>query len=162
MPARLAAILLLLLAAPALAQLPEAPLRDGFVAVTPTERGAAVRIVVSQVVRVGRAEGATVIDTTAYVQQRSIEPAEAIARRISAAGLRLVPLTDPSGGRVWLAPDKVVLVRDSNERHAAGARAAVVMIGLRFSADVAVRESVEQVMAALRETGLEVPLGAGR
>lgn len=147
--------LALLLAAGAAPAQPSA-----FVDVIPTEGRAAVRVAVAQVVRIGRAEGATVIDTTAYVQQRSIEPAEAVARRIADAGLRLVALTDPSGGRVWVAPDKVVLVRESAERHASGARTAIVMIGLRFSADVAVRESPDQVMTALRPSGpdLELPL----
>jgi hypothetical protein len=124
--------------------------QPAFVEVVPTEGRAAVRLAVAQVARIGRAEGATVIDTAAYVQQRSIESVEAVAQRLMAAGLRLVPLTDPSGGRVYVAPDKVVLVRDSGERHAAGARAAIVLVGLRFGFDVAVRESVDQVMAALR------------
>jgi hypothetical protein len=42
-----------------------------------------------------------------------------------------------------------VLVRDSQDRHAAGGRAAIVVVGLRFGTDVAVRESVAEVLAAL-------------
>jgi hypothetical protein len=139
------ALLLLPLAAPALAQAP------GFIEVIPTEGRAAVWIAASEVVRVGRGEGgATVIDTSAWVQQRSAESAEAVARKLREAGQRLVPLTDLSGGRTFLAAERVVLVRDSGERHAAGARAAIVLVGLRFGTDVAVRESVAEVMAALR------------
>ena len=33
-----------------------------------------MRLAVAQVVRIGRLEGETVIDTTAYVQQRTLEP----------------------------------------------------------------------------------------
>ena len=84
------------------------------------------------------------------MQQRTIEPVESVARRLSSAGQRLVALTDLAGARTYLAADRVVLVRESQERHAAGARAAVVMVGLRFNTDVAVRETVEEVMAALR------------
>jgi plasmid stabilization system protein ParE len=83
------------------------------------------------------------------VQQRSIEPAEAVVRRLAAAGQRLVPFTDLGRSRIWLAAERIVLVRESQERHAAGARTAIVMVGLRFNTDVAVRESVEEVMAAL-------------
>ncbi len=143
MPKLRHALLLLLLASPAAAQAP------GFIDVVPTERAGAVRIAASQVVRVGRGEGGTVIDTTAWVQQRSAESVEAVARKLVAAGQRLVALTDLSGGRTYLAADRVVVVRDSGERHAAGARAAIVMVGLRFNTDIAVRESVEEVMAAL-------------
>jgi hypothetical protein len=42
-----------------------------------------------------------------------------------------------------------VLVRGSETRHAAGARAAIVLVGLRNTRDVAVRETVDEVMAAL-------------
>ena len=144
--------LLGLLALPAAAQQPPADPIPGpvaFIEVVPTEGRAPVRIAAHQVVRVARAEGATVIDTAAWVQQRSVEPAEAVARRIAAAGPRLVALTDLGNGRIWLAADRVVLVRESQERHAAGARAAIVLVGLRFGTDVAVRESVAEVMAAL-------------
>jgi hypothetical protein len=44
----------------------------------------------------------------------------------------------------------VVAVRASNDRHAAGARTAIIMVGLRYNTDVAVRESVEEVMTLLR------------
>lgn len=152
MPKLRHALLLLLLAAPAAAQVP------GFIEVIPTERGQAVRIAAHQVVRVGRGEGATVIDTTAWVQQRSAENVEAVARKLAGAGQRLVALTDLSGGRTYLAADRIVLVRESGERHAAGARAAIVMVGLRFNTDVAVRESVEEVMAAL---GRAAPVSGG-
>ncbi|MGG5807845.1 hypothetical protein [Falsiroseomonas sp. CW058] len=147
-PSRCLAALLLatMLPAPAPAQ----PAPGAFVEIVPTEGRAAVHVATAQVVRIGRAEGATVIDTTSFVQQRSAEALETVARRMAAAGLRLLPLTDPSGGRVYLVPDRIVLVRDSGERHAAGARAAIVMVGLRYGFDVAVRETVEQVMAALR------------
>ena len=90
------------------------------------------------------------LDTAAWVQQRTSEPAESIAARLREAGVRLVSLTDLSQGRIWLAVDRIVAVRESNERHAAGARAAIIMVGLRFNTDVAVRESVEEVMEALR------------
>ena len=83
------------------------------------------------------------------MQQRTIEPVESVARRLSSAGQRLVALTDLGSGRIYLAADRVVLVRGSQERHATGARAAIVMVGLRFNTDVAVRETVEEVMAAL-------------
>ena len=122
---------------------------NAFVQVIPTEGRAPVRLAVSQVVRIARAEGYTVIDTTAYVQQRTVESVEAVARRLAAAGQRLVALTDLRDARTYLAADRVVLVREPYEQHAAGARAAVVMAGLRFNNDVAVRETVEQVMAAL-------------
>jgi hypothetical protein len=125
------------------------PPSGAFIQVTPTEGRAPVRLAVSQVVRVARAEGYTVIDTTAYVQQRTVESVEAVARRLAAAGQRLVALTDLRDARTYLAADRVVLVREPYEQHAAGARAAVVMAGLRFNNDVAVRETVEQVMAAL-------------
>jgi len=133
-----------LLAAPALAQQP-----PGFIDVVPTEGRGAVRLAVPQVVRIARAEGATVIDTAAWVQQRTVEPVDSVARRLSEAGLRLIALTDLSNGRIYLAADRVVLVRESQERHAAGARAALVLVGLRFGTDIAVRESVAEVMAAL-------------
>jgi hypothetical protein len=108
-----------------------------------------VRIAAAQVVRVARAEGYTVIDTTAWVQQRTTEAVEAVARRMAAAGQPLVALTDLRDARTYLAADRVVLVREAYEQHAAGARATVVMVGLRFNTDVAVRETVEEVMAAL-------------
>ncbi len=138
--------LLVLLAAGAAAQ----PAPTLFIEVVPTEGRAAVRLAATQVVRVARVEGQTVIDTTAWVQQRTVEPVDQVARRIREAGQRLVPLTDLGNGRVWLAADRFVAVRDSQERHAAGARAAIVMVGLRSGTDVAVRETVEEVMAALR------------
>jgi hypothetical protein len=72
-----------------------------------------------------------------------------VAQRLERAGQRFVVLTDLGGGRIFLAVDRIVLVREAHERHAAGARAAIVMVGLRFGTDVAVRESVEQVMAVL-------------
>ena len=67
-----------------------------------------------------------------------MEPVEAVARRLTAAGQRLVALTDPSNTRVWLAVDRMVIVRGSQDRHAAGARTAIVMVGLRYGRDVAV------------------------
>jgi hypothetical protein len=117
--------------------------------VVPTEGRAAVLLAAAQVVRIGRAEGQTVIDTAAWVQQRTVEPIDSVARRVMDAGQRLVPLTDLGNGRIWLAADRVVLVRGSEDRHATGARAAIVMVGLRFGTDVAVRETVAEVMAAL-------------
>jgi hypothetical protein len=133
---------------PAAAQEPPPP-PGRFIAVLPAEGRAPVRIAAAQVVRVARVEDHTVIDTTAWVQQRSVEPAEAVARRLRAAGQRLVALTDLRGAPLYLAADRVVLVREAHERHAAGARAAIVMVGLRFATDIAVRETVEEVMAAL-------------
>jgi hypothetical protein len=148
-------LLLLLLSAGAAAQPVPAP----FIEVVPTEGRAPVRLAATQVVRVARVEGQTVIDTTAWVQQRTVEPVDTVARRIREAGQRLVPLTDLGSGRVWLAADRFVAVRDSQDRHAAGARAAIVMVGLRSGTDVAVRETVEEVMAALRrEASDAVPL----
>jgi hypothetical protein len=128
---------------------PAAPAAGAFIEVVPAEGRAPVRVAASQVVRVARAEGYTVLDTTAYVQQRTIEPVEAVARRLAAAGQRFIALTDLRDSRTYLAADRVVIVREPYEQHAAGARAAVVMVGLRFSADVAVRETVGEVMAAL-------------
>ncbi|MBV1800433.1 hypothetical protein [Siccirubricoccus sp. G192] len=129
-----------------------------FIEVIPTEGRAPVRLAAAQVVRVARVENHTIIDTTAWVQQRTIKPVEAVARRLTAAGQRLVALTDLSNTRIYLAADRVVLVRESQERHAAGARAAIVMVGLRFNTDVAVRETVEEVMAALRREAQDGPL----
>ena len=82
-------------------------------------------------------------------RQRTVESVEAVARRLAAAGLRLVALTDLRDARTYVAADRVVLVREPYEQHAAGARAAIVVAGLRFNTDVAVRETVEEVMAAL-------------
>jgi hypothetical protein len=120
-----------------------------FIQIIPTEGRAPVRLAASQAVRIARAEGYTVIDTAAFVQQRTVEPVEAVARRLAAAGQRLIALTDLRDARTYLAADRVVLVREPYEQHAAGARAAIVMVGLRFNADVAVRETVEEVMTAL-------------
>ncbi|MCW8088483.1 hypothetical protein [Sabulicella glaciei] len=126
---------------------------SGFIEITPAEGRAPVHLATSQVVRVGRVENHTTIDTAAWVQQRTIEPAEALAGRLRNAGQRLVTLTDLNHGRVYLALDRIVLVRESNERHAAGARAAIVMVGLRFNTDIAVRETAQDVMAAIRREG---------
>lgn len=123
--------------------------RPAFLEIVPTEGGPPVHVAASQVVRVARAEGRTIIDTTAWVQQRTVEPVDSVARRFSEAGQRLLPFTDLTNGRIWLAADRIVLVREAHERHAVGARAAIVMVGLRFGTDVAVRESVAEVMAAL-------------
>lgn len=124
-----------------------------FIEVVPTEGRAPVELAAAQVVRVARVENYTVIDTTAWVQQRTIESVDSVARRLTAAGQRLVPLTDLSGARIYLAADRVVLVRDAQERYATGARTAIVMVGLRLTTDIAVRESVGEVMAALRRVG---------
>ena len=130
---------------------PHADITSGsFVEVIPTEGRAPVWIAAAQVVRVARVEGYTVVDTSAWVQQRTVEPVEVVARRLREAGQRLVALTDLSNARTYLAADRFVLVRDSHERHAVGARAAIVLVGLRFNSDVAVRETVEEVMAALK------------
>ncbi|MBL6456763.1 hypothetical protein JMJ55_15610 [Belnapia sp. T6] len=139
------ALPLLLLAPAARAQEPPA----AFIDLIPTEGRAAVRLNAMQVVRVARLDGATVLDTTAYVQQRSSESLDAVIRRLQAAGLRMVPLTDLNGGRTYLALDRIVVVRPSEERHAAGARSAIVVAGLRFATDVAVRETVAEAMAAI-------------
>ena len=122
---------------------------NAFIEVVPAGGRAPVRIAAAQVVRVGRAEGYTVLDTTAWVQQRTTESVEAVARRLAAAGQRMFALTDLRDSRIYLAADRVVLVREAYEQHAAGARATIVMVGLRFNTDVAVRETVEEVMAAL-------------
>jgi hypothetical protein len=136
-------------ALPAVTAAEDAATAGAFVQVIPTEGRAPVRLAAAQVVRIARAEGYTVIDTAAYVQQRTVESVEAVARRLTAAGLRLVPLTDLRDTRTYLAVDRVVLVREPYEQHAAGARAAIVMVGLRFNTDVAVRETVEEVMTVL-------------
>ncbi|WP_431269173.1 hypothetical protein [Dankookia sp. P2] len=120
-----------------------------FIDLAPPAGQGPVRLAVSQVVRIGRLQGETVIDTAAWVQQRTAEPMDSLAHRLAAAGVRLVPLTDPSGQRTWLAADRIVLIRGSEARHAAGARTALVMVGLLYTRDVAVRETVEEVMAAL-------------
>jgi hypothetical protein len=147
-PRRLPALLLPLLLLSGVAAGQDAP--PAFIAILPVEGGAPVHLAPGQVVRVARAEGRTIIDTAAWVQQRSVEPVDAVAERLRAAGQRLVALTDLGGGRIWLAADRIVLVRDAHARHAAGAGAAIVMVGLRFGTDVAVRESAAEVMAALR------------
>ncbi len=131
---------------------------DRFLEIPSQEGRATVLLAASQVVRIGRVEGHTVIDTAAWVQQRSLEPVESLARRLAEAGTRLIPLTDLNGNRVYLAIDRIVLIRGSEERHAAGARAAIVMVGLRFNTDVAVREAPEEVKAALRRAlSVEAP-----
>jgi hypothetical protein len=136
-----------------------AALPTQFIEIVPTEGRAPVHLSSAQVVRLGRVENFTTIDTAAWVQQRTTEPVEAIARRLRDTGQRLVALTDLSHGRVYLALDRIVLVRDSHERHAAGARAAIVMVGLRFNTDVAVRETAQDVMAAIRREGHAAPPG---
>ncbi|WP_149538637.1 hypothetical protein [Siccirubricoccus phaeus] len=128
--------------------LPDVP---GFIQLIPAPGAPPVALAVRQVVRIGHADGRTAIDTTAFVQQRSVEPAEVVARRLAALGLRLVRLTDLNGAGTWIAADRVVLVRGPTERYATGARAAIVVVGLRFTTDVAVRESVPEVLAALRQ-----------
>jgi hypothetical protein len=148
-----------LLAASTVAALSAAAAAGGFIEVVPAEGRAPVRLAAAQVVRVARVEHHTIIDTTAWVQQRTIEPVEAVARRLTAAGQRLAALTDPTGARLYLAADRVVLVREAQERHPAGAGAAIVMVGLRFNTDVAVRETVEEVMAALGHAAAVAPGG---
>ncbi len=137
------------------------PAAAAFIEVIPSEGGAPVQLAAAQVVRVAQVENYTVIDTTAWVQQRTIEPVESVARRVMAAGQRLVALTDLRGARIYLAADRVVLVRDAQERYATGARAAIVMVGLRLTTDIAVRETVEEVMAALRHAAQGVPGSGG-
>jgi len=121
-----------------------------FIEVVLIEGRTPVWISAAEVVRVARVENQTVLDTTAWVQQRTNEPVEAVARRLAAAGQRMVSLTDLSNARIYLAADRVVLVREAKERYAAGARAAVVMVGLRYNSEVAVRETAEEVMATVR------------
>jgi hypothetical protein len=123
---------------------------ETFIEISPGPGSPPVHIAANQVVRIGHAEGHTVVDTTAWVQQRTVEPADSVARRVAGTGQRLVPLTDLNGQRIYLAADRVVLVRGSQDRHAAGARAAIVLVGLRFNTDVAVRETPDEVMAAIR------------
>lgn len=139
------------------------PPHHAFVEIIPSDRHGPVQLAPAHVVRIARVEGYTVIDTTAWVQQRTIEPVDVVAARLAAAGLRLVALTDLGGGRVYLATDRIVLVRDSEARHASGARAAIVMVGLRFNTDVAVRETVAEVLAAIRRVAQagppEAPVG---
>ena len=139
------AIALALAGTAAAAQQPPAAFLD----LVPTAGQPPVRVNATQVVRVARIDGNTVLDTTAYVQQRSSEPLEAVARRVAATGVRLLPLTDLTGARTYLAVDRIVAVRGAEERHAAGARCAIIVAGLRFNTDVAVRETVEEVMAGI-------------
>jgi len=108
-----------------------------------------VALAVAQAVRVGRLENVTIVDTTTFVQLQTRESVEAVARRLIAAGLPMVALTDLAGVRTYIATDRVVSVRPANERHAPGARTSLIVDGLRFSRDMAVRESVAEVMAAL-------------
>jgi hypothetical protein len=129
--------------------LPGAP-AGRFIEIILTDGRAPVWIAASEVVRVAEVGNQTVLDTTAWVQQRTDEQVEPVARRLAATGLRLVPLTDLNNRRVYLAADRVVIVRGSQERYAAGARSAVVMVGLRYNTEVAVRELPEEVVAAVR------------
>lgn len=140
------ALLLALPAVPAAAQ-------PAFIDVPPAEGDRAVALAVAQVVRVGRLQNLTVIDTMSYVQLQTREPAEGVARRLAAAGLALAPLTDLAGVRTWVAIDRVVSVRPADVRHAPGARTSLIMSGLRFTTDFAVRESMDDVMAAIGRAG---------
>jgi hypothetical protein len=108
-----------------------------------------VKIAVAQIIRVGLLERETVIDTTGFVQQKTSEPAEAVARRMAAAGIRLIQVTDALGQRTWVAANWVVIVRAAQVGHPAGTRASITLPGLRFARDVAVKEPVEEVMATL-------------
>jgi len=123
---------------------------ETFIEIAPGPGSGRVLIAANQIVRIGRAGDHTVVDTAAWVQQRTVEPVETLARRVAETGQRLVPLTDLNGQRISIADARVVPVRESQDRHAAGARAAIVMVGLRFNSDVAVREAPEDVLAALR------------
>lgn len=136
----------------ALAALPAAA-QPAFIEVPPAEGERAVALAVAQVVRVGRLQTVTVIDTMSYVQLQTRESAESIARRLAAAGLALAPLTDLAGARTWVAVDRVVSIRPADARHAPGARTSLIMSGLRFTTDFAVREPMEEVMASLRRAG---------
>jgi hypothetical protein len=140
---------LALLAPLLIAEASAQPAPPVFVDLLPAAGGQPVRVAAGQVVRVARAEGYTVVDTAAWVQQRTVEGVDQVAQRLERAGQRFVVLTDLGGGRIFLAVDRIVLVREAHERHAAGAQAAIVMVGLRFGTDVAVRESVAEVMGAL-------------
>ncbi|MFZ4408254.1 MAG: hypothetical protein ACOYOH_12975 [Paracraurococcus sp.] len=108
-----------------------------------------VRIAVSQIIRIGLLERETVIDTTGFVQQKTSEPAETVARRLMAAGIRLIQVTDALGQRNWVAANWVVMVRAAQAGHPVGTRASITLPGLRFARDVAVKETVDEVMAAL-------------
>jgi hypothetical protein len=124
-----------------------------FIEIIPTEGRAPVHLATSQVVRLGRVENFTTIDTAAWVQQRTTEPVEAIARRLRDAGQRLVALTDLNHGRVfWRSTGSSWSASLTNGTPPAP-RAAIVMVGLRFNTDVAVRETAPDVMAAIRREG---------
>jgi len=133
-------------AAPAAAQERTAP---RFIELQAAEGSGPVALAVAQAVRVGRLENVTVVDTTTFVQLQTRESVEAVARRLIAAGLPMMALTDLAGVRTYIATDRVVSVRAANERHAPGARTSLIVDGLRFSRDMAVRESMPEVMAAL-------------
>lgn len=139
-------LLLCVVAPPAPAQDRAAPL---FIELQAAEGSGPVALAVKQAVRVGRLENVTVVDTTTFVQLQTRESVEAVARRLIAAGLPMVALTDLAGVRTYVAIDRVVSVRAANDRHAPGARTSLIVDGLRFSRDMAVREGMAEVMAAL-------------
>jgi hypothetical protein len=107
-------------------------------------------MVARHVTRIFRNENLTLIDTAGFYRQRSAEPVDAVARKVIAAGRRMVALTDPSQQRIWLAADAVTAVRESREFRADGVRTVIALIGLLHAPDVGVRESPEEVLAALQ------------
>lgn len=145
----LLALLLAVITGASQAQTSEATPRLPFIELTPLHGGPPVALRATQVVRVGRLEGHTIVDTLAWVQQPTAESIESVARRVMATGHRLIPLTDPTAGRIWIGADSIVLVREANSQHTIGARAALVLDGLRFRAEIAVRETLPEVIAAL-------------
>lgn len=142
----LAGLSVILSGAPSGAQPRPGPI---FLDMQAAEGGGSVAIAVAQAVRFGRLENLTVIDTATFVQLQTSEPVDSMARRLAAAGLALAALTDLAGVRTYVAIDRVVSVRRSDERHAQGARSSLIVDGLRFSRDMGVREGMEEVMAAI-------------
>lgn len=120
-----------------------------FLEFQPAEGGGTVAIAVAQAVRIGRLGNQTVIDTATFVQLQTREPLDSVVRRLAASGLALIALTDLAGTRTYVAIDRIVSVRRSDERHASGARTSIIVDGLRFSRDMGVREGLEEVMAAI-------------
>jgi hypothetical protein len=139
------------------AQGPAPPNPPGFIDVVAYDNRRIVHIAAHQVTRIFHNEESTLIDTGGFARQRSLEPVDVVARRVIAAGRRMIALTDPSQQRIWLAAEAIIVVRESRENRAEGGRTAVSVVGLPLSRDLAVRESVDEVLAAIRRALAEPP-----